>query len=1687
MKKIISIGLVGGLIAMSLAFLLVDREKKTNFLIQAQQWLNPHKQGSQKSIVDQIYPAPYGGEKGKITLRNLDLTRVPGEKELRRAGQLGSPLTPTGPAEPKAIRNSVQRKRQEQDNLLFAKAMDLWNRHKYSEAVQLFQKHRTEFPDSPWAGEAELHMGCEAQFNGRWDEAEFNFEWILKQVAKGTDMYQKAKLRRSVLAMEQGQIQQAIDSFKEMLQTEKSWERRTYAQTWIRQLSLWKNFQAALRNCGSESVAYLCDIRGEAEKAEKLRQRPAKGDHGFTLEELMTVAKQAGFQPKAIRADGPALDKIATPFIAHYRDLHYVVVKDIFPQTEEIKIYDPRLKHETRLPKDNFLRQWSGLGIVFNEKIAKEIRLASAEDLHQVGGCCGIPRPEDDLGDEEDDEENDCGKGLPTWRVNGINLNVKVRDIPLWYDNNIGPNVRIVLTYNSQDSINQLRPFGNKWSFNYASYAMEGPGGTVTLVMPHGRRDSYTPSGPNSYNPPKDRPNYQLTKVGDYAYELKLPNRKVYRYAVPEALEGESTTSLLVEVRDPFGQKIVLEHNAQGALTKIKDALGRETSVHYNPQGYIGHIDDPFGRQATFQYDQNDDLIGQTDMGGISYSYTYDDDSYLASITLPSGKTKFYIEAAETGLGIQASYPSSGQQANQGGQNYPAPGAAMWENYRVTITDPLGFREEYYFDGAGGYGWYRNKKQCLSKLPALQAPKTRFFYTLVEGKGAFSSVEYADGSEEFFNDYTSHKKPQTFQDRNGNTQSYTYNSKKKVLTHTDARGNVTTFSYAENNKQDLTKIVNALDQTILELAYGVEGQVTSITDAAQHQTFYGYNEFGNLIAITNALGEITTYVRNEWQQITAIKKGNATLQTFTYDPIGRVQTVTDSLGNTKAYDYNDLNRITKITFSDGTTIENQWSCCRLESQNDRAGHTTYFSYNAVGKLLTQTDAQNRITQFFYDPNGNLIRLIDPKGGQTKWEYDAVDRLVKRIYADNSELKYGYDKIGNLITFTNARNQVIHYAYDKTYNLTNLSGADLAPVSWSYDELNRQTQMVDNLGTTTYGYDVVSRLKSIDGPWDNDTITYSYDALNRATQRTIASSSVSVVYDELGRIDSKTDGLGVFQYDYNGVSSQIKEITYPNSQKTLFDYYDPNGSSRLKEIVNQGPAQETLSQFTYHYDFNGNIVQWDRQLGDSPQVYHFDYDQVDQLKSAILKDLNTQTALKKSFYNYDAVGNRVSVQENYNPVEGSFNKLNQLNQLQAGGSILFQGEVNEPALVKVNDLPAKTVGNQFERLVKIQPGTNLITITAKDAQNNIRTNVYQVLVTNEANTTFVYDPDGNLTDVSSQLSDVSYEWDAFNRLIQITSHQSLVTNTTQFTYDGLGRWVGIKEKENNVLTSDKRFLWAGNTLAEERNANNEIIKHFYSSGVQLANQQKYYYTRDHLGSIREVTDENGVVQARYDYDPYGRRTKLSGDLESDFGFTGHYFDSPSGLHLTRFRAYDANYARWLSRDPIGELGGINLYGYVDNGPIDKIDPYGLVDWRMPDYVSGSVSASPHYIPYLEWIPDWVGGSVTVSIDRYGNVYIGPGISLGKTHDVGVAASGTFNWMALSDCKPSEDELRNFLSGHAFNFTSGSGLGISINSGLPGPNGANLSWGTGFVTPQVGGGYSYSWEVFNFSDYGLEVSW
>ena len=160
----------------------------------------------------------------------------------------------------------------------------------------------------------------------------------------------------------------------------------------------------------------------------------------------------------------------------------------------------------------------------------------------------------------------------------------------------------------------------------------------------------------------------------------------------------------------------------------------------------------------------------------------------------------------------------------------------------------------------------------------------------------------------------------------------------------------------------------------------------------------------------------------------------------------------------------------------------------------------------------------------------------------------------------------------------------------------------------------------------------------------------------------------------------------------------------------------------------------------------------------------------------------------------------------------------------------------------------------------------------------------------------------------------------------------------FTYDGLGRRVQIVELINGVAASTNKYLWCGLDLSEQRSVVNGVTKRFFGQGEQIAGTS-YYFTRDHLGSIREMVDSVGTIQARYSYDPYGRKTKVCGNLDADFGYAGNFYHATSGLGLTFLRAYDPDLARWLSRDPIAENGGLNLYCYVLNNSVNWIDPYG----------------------------------------------------------------------------------------------------------------------------------------------------
>ena len=527
--------------------------------------------------------------------------------------------------------------------------------------------------------------------------------------------------------------------------------------------------------------------------------------------------------------------------------------------------------------------------------------------------------------------------------------------------------------------------------------------------------------------------------------------------------------------------------------------------------------------------------------------------------------------------------------------------------------------------------------------------------------------------------------------------------------------------------------------------------------------------------------------------------------------------------------------------------------------------------------------------------------------------------------------YTYDLAGRLSTITDAMGQVKTFRYFPDGTLRSQQYSNLAPgtaamadVTFSYDtNFVRLATMTDGTGTTTNTYRPVGQLgalqpATVNGPLSgqSDMITYTYDALGRLKTRNIGAGTnenlVTRHYDALGRITNLVNNLGSFQFAYVDSTDRPSNAVYPNGQTTTFDYFPATGDHRLKTIHHKTGATNTLSRFDYTHSPGGTITSWQRQFGSAAATrYAFGYDMVDQLTAATLAEAADPSAvLKRLSYQYDKAGNRISTQQDTTLTTATHNNVNELMATSGGGKLLVAGHTDEPAKVTVNGQTAITdTNNNYRAWINATPGTNTITVVAQDWSTNANraTNAWSVNVTGGAARTFTYDVNGNT--LSDGLR--TFQWDAENRLVKVTKG----TNTWEFVYNGLSQRVA--EKLNGNVT--RRWVLDGAEIVEERAADGTTVqRRFYPEGEQRlggADAGSYYYSRDHLGSIREVTDSTRTLRARYDFDPYGQREKLSGNLDCEFGFTGHLTHEATGLVLTLYRAYDADTGRWLSRGDI----------------------------------------------------------------------------------------------------------------------------------------------------------------------------
>jgi RHS repeat-associated protein len=177
--------------------------------------------------------------------------------------------------------------------------------------------------------------------------------------------------------------------------------------------------------------------------------------------------------------------------------------------------------------------------------------------------------------------------------------------------------------------------------------------------------------------------------------------------------------------------------------------------------------------------------------------------------------------------------------------------------------------------------------------------------------------------------------------------------------------------------------------------------------------------------------------------------------------------------------------------------------------------------------------------------------------------------------------------------------------------------------------------------------------------------------------------------------------------------------------------------------------------------------------------------------------------------------------------------------------------------------------------------------------------------------------------------VDYAYDVFgNRLAKSVRTGSFGSPVvTRFAYDDQGNlWADLNVNEN-LLT---RYIGGDQT---------DHLFARISSGGAVA-----WYLPDHLGSVRDLTDNTGTVQDHIDYDAFGNVTfETSLSFGDCYKYTGRESDVETGLQYNRARYYDPKIGRWMAKDPIGfDAGDANLYRYVGNDPTNRVDPSGRSD-------------------------------------------------------------------------------------------------------------------------------------------------
>jgi RHS repeat-associated protein len=495
---------------------------------------------------------------------------------------------------------------------------------------------------------------------------------------------------------------------------------------------------------------------------------------------------------------------------------------------------------------------------------------------------------------------------------------------------------------------------------------------------------------------------------------------------------------------------------------------------------------------------------------------------------------------------------------------------------------------------------------------------------------------------------------------------------------------------------------------------------------------------------------------------------------------------------------------------------------------------------------------------------------------------------------------------------------------------------------------------------TNTYDALYRVKTLkDG--NNNTTSYSYNNIGLLSSITMPGSEVTqfTSYDNAGNLLQRIDGNNVTtNYVYNDAESLLTDIQYPatTSLNVHFAYDGYGRRSSMSEgsgsqSYSYGNLDESLNIITTYTGLSAKTISYayypdgSRQTMTTPAgTFSYSYDAAGRAASVTnpFSETTSWTYQDNNWLATQTLSNGATADYTYNPLGQVTRLLNQIGTTTISdfSSIAYDGVGNRNSLTaSIPDATSLsgTTGYSYDTKDQITQETSTRNGGFTDnfgydsAENP--TSFKGIMKSYNSNnqqtgTGFSHDGNGNPTNYGG----TTLSFDPENRM---TAYGSVLT--AGYTGDGLRAW-----KQN--ATTRTYFIYDGIVPVVELDSGGSVTatNTFGASGLvsRREGSTSVFYSLDSEGNVAQRSDDTGSVISNHLFSAYG--SVLSGSLSDPFGYKaqfGYYTDNETGLQLLTHRYYDSFSGRFLTSDPIGYEGGINLYAYVANNPINLTDPIG----------------------------------------------------------------------------------------------------------------------------------------------------